>query len=84
MWEVMGEEKDGELARKRGEQRGAAGREPGKRRKRTGQAFERGGQNAGRCRAFENRKLRPSKAANIAEGPARSHILGEPSCRYLV
>lgn len=66
MWEVMGRKKGGgERERKKGEGRGTERREPGKRPKRTGWAFERGGQSGGRCRAFGNLKLRVKQLTSV-------------------
>lgn len=66
MWEVMGRKKGGgEREKKKGEGRGTERREPGKRPKRTGWAFERGGQSGGRCRAFGNLKLRVKQLTSV-------------------
>lgn len=54
-----------ERERKKGEGRGTERREPGKRPKRTGWAFERGGQSGGRCRAFGNLKLRVKQLTSV-------------------
>ena len=77
MWEVMGRKKGGgERERKKGEGRGTERRKPGKRPKRTGWAFERGGQSGGRCRAFGNRKLRVKQLTSVKDLLAATYWAG--------